>query len=113
MAIAPKTYDMTIKRRSDHTIGISVADGSSNAINLTGYTISSQVWNPSRTTKAADVSITVTNATGGTFNWTLTDTQTAQFTDDEYRYDVLLTNPAGLKEYWLEGIIFMDEGYTA
>jgi hypothetical protein len=26
---------------------------------------------------------------------------------------VLLTNPSGLKEYYLEGIIYVSEGYTA
>ena len=26
--------------------------------------------------------------------------------------DVLLTNPAGLKEYYLEGTIYVSEGYT-
>jgi hypothetical protein len=43
----------------------------------------------------------------------LTDTQTATFTSDVLRYDVLLTNGAGLKEYYLEGNIFISEGYTA
>ena len=113
MAIAPKTYDFMIQRRSDHKFGISVKDGNNTAINLTGYTVTSQIWNESRTTKAADVSISITSASGGTLDWSVTDTQTTQLTDNEYRYDVLLTNPSGLKEYWLEGIIFMDEGYTA
>ncbi len=113
MAIAPKTYDFTLQRRSDHTFGVSLEDSTNNPVNLTGYTVTSQIWNPERTVKAADVTIAVTNAAGGTFNWTVTDTQTAQLTADEYRYDVLVSNSSGLKEYWLEGIIYMDEGYTA
>ena len=43
----------------------------------------------------------------------LTDTQTATFSPNLLKYDVLLTNPSGLKEYYLEGNIFMSEGYTA
>ena len=113
MAIAPKTYDFTIQRRSDHTFGISLEDSGNNPVNLTGYTITSQIWNPERTAKAADVTIDVTSVAGGTFNWTVSDTQTAQFTADEYRYDILLSHSSGLKEYWLEGIIYIDEGYTA
>jgi hypothetical protein len=31
-------------------------------------------------------------------------TQTTLFPDEAY-YDVLLTNPAGLKEYYLEGLV--------
>ena len=113
MAIAPGKYDMTIQRRSDHSVSVTLKDSSDAAINLTGYTLASQIWDKDRTTKAADASISVTSASGGAFTWTLTDTQTTTLTADEYQYDVRLTNPAGLHEYYLEGTIFMDEGYTA
>tara|TARA_B100001250_G_scaffold290577_1_gene252343 strand:- start:1398 stop:1739 length:342 start_codon:yes stop_codon:yes gene_type:complete len=113
MAIAPGTYDMTIQRRSDHSISVTLKDSSNAAVNLTGYTVASQVWNTERTTKAADAACTVTSASGGAFDWKLTDTQTALLTLDEYKYDVQLTNPSGLKEYWIEGTIYMDQGYTA
>ena len=112
MAIAPGTYDMTIQRRSDHTVTATAKDSSGSAINLTGYTLLSQVWDSSRTTKAADATVTVTNASGGAFSWTLTDTQTTLLTSDEYKYDIRFT-VGGLHEYWLEGTIYMDEGYTA
>ena len=92
MAIAPGTYDMTIQRRSDHSVSVTLKDSSNAAVNLGGYTIASQVWNTDRTTKAADVTCTITNAAGGAFDWKLTDTQTALLTLDEYKYDVLLTN---------------------
>ena len=113
MAVAPGTYDMTIQRRSDHTVSVTLKDSGGSAVNLTGYTLASQVWDSGRSTKAADATVSVTNASGGAFDWKLTDTQTATFSADEYKYDVLLTNPSGLKEYWLEGTIYMDEGYTA
>ena len=113
MAIAPGTYNMTIQRRSDHSVDVTLKDSGGSAVNLTGYTLASQVWDPDRTTKAADATVSVTNASGGTFTWSVTDTQTALLTLDEYKYDVLLTNPSGLKEYWIEGTIYMDQGYTA
>ena len=113
MAIAPGTYDMTIQRRSDHSFSVTLKDSGGSAVNLTGYTLASQVWDSSRTTKAADATVSVTSTTGGTFTWSVTDTQTTTFTADEYKYDVLLTNGSGLKEYWIEGTIYMDEGYTA
>ena len=113
MAIEPGTYDMTIQRRSDHSVDVTLKDSNNAAVNLTGYTLASQIWDSGRTSKAADATVSVTSATGGTFTWSLTDTQTATFTADEYKYDVLLTNGSGLKEYWIEGTIYMDEGYTA
>ena len=66
MAIAPGTYNMTIQRRSDHSVDVTLKDSGGSAVNLTGYTLASQVWNPDRTTKAADATVSVTNATGGT-----------------------------------------------
>ncbi len=113
MAVAPGTYDMTIQRRSDHNVSVTLKDSGGSAVNLTGYTLASQIWDSGRSAKAADATVSVTNASGGAFDWKLTDTQTATFSSDEYKYDVRLTNPAGLHEYWIEGTIYMDEGYTA
>ena len=112
MAIAPGTYDMTIQRASDHNVSVTLKDSGGSAVNLSGYSIASQIWDSGRTSKAADVTCAITSAANGTWTWTVTDTQTATFTSDEYKYDVLLTNGSGLKEYWIEGTIFMDQGYT-
>ena len=103
---------MTIQRRSDHTVSVTLKDGNNLAVNFSGYTLSSQVWDAASTTKAADATCTITNAAGGTFDWKLSSTQTAAMTAEEYKYDVRLT-VGGLHEYWIEGTIYMSEGYTA
>ena len=113
MAVTPGIYNMTIQRRTDHSIQIVFKDNSNNAIDLTGYTVEAQVWEETRTTKYADWAVTYTNRTTGTVDIALTDVQTATFTPNLLKYDVLLTNASGLKEYYLEGDIFMSEGYTA
>ena len=113
MAISPGTYNMTVQRRSDHSIQLVFKDSSNNVIDLTGFTVAAQVWEETRTTKYADFTVTYTNRATGTIDIALTDTQTATFTPDLLKYDVLLTNPSGLKEYYLEGNIFVSEGYTA
>ena len=113
MAIAPATYNMTVQRRSDHAIQLIFKDGNNNAINLTGFTVEAQVWEQTRTTKYADFGVTYTNRSTGTIDIALTDTQTATFSPSELKYDVLLTNPSGLKEYYLEGTLYISEGYTA
>ena len=94
MAIAPGTYNMTVQRRSDHNIQLVFKDSNNAAIDLTGYTVEAQVWEETRTTKYADFGVTYTNRATGTIDLALTDTN-------------------GLKEYYLEGNIFMSEGYTA
>ena len=112
MAIEPATYDMTVQRRSDNSIQLVFKDSSDDAINLTGFTVAAQVWEETRTTKYADFAVTYTSRTAGTVDIALTDTQTATFSPNELKYDVLLTNPSGLKEYYLEGTIYVSEGYT-
>ena len=113
MAVSPGTYNFTIQRRSDHDIQLVFKDSTSSAINLTGYTVAAQVWDESRSNKYADFAVAYTNRATGTVNISLTDTQTATFSPNILEYDVLLTNPTGLKEYYLQGKIYVSEGYTA
>jgi hypothetical protein len=113
MAVEPGTYNMTVQRRSDHSIQLIFKDSTSSAINLTGYTVAAQVWDESRSNKYADFGVTYTNRATGTVDIALTDTQTATFTPNVLKYDVLLTDGSGNKEYYLEGNIFVSEGYTA
>ena len=113
MAIKPATYNFTLQRRSDHSIPLLFKDSNNSAINLTGYTVEAQVWEETRTTKYADFTTTYTDRSAGSVSISLTDTQTATFTPDVLKYDVLLTAPSGSKEYYLEGTIFISEGYTS
>ena len=112
MAISPATYNFTLQRRSDHSIPLIFKDSSNNPINLTGFTVAAQVWEETRTTKYADFSVAYTDRSAGSVSISLTDTQTATFSPDVLKYDVLLTNGSGEKEYYLEGTIFVSEGYT-
>ena len=113
MAIKPGTYNFTLQRRADHSIPLLFKDSNNSAINLTGFTVEAQVWEETRTTKYADFSVTYTDRAAGSVSISLTDTQTATFTPNVLKYDVLLTAPSGTKEYYLEGNIFISEGYTA
>ena len=112
MAVTPAVYDMTVQRRSDHAIQLVFKDSNDDAIDLTGFTVEAQVWEETRTTKYADFGVTYTNRSTGTIDIALTDVQTATFSPSELKYDVLLTNPSGLKEYYLEGTLYISEGYT-
>jgi hypothetical protein len=112
MAISPGTYNISLQRRADYSITLQFKDSTDTPINLTGWTVEAQAWNQNRTTKYADFTVTYTNRATGTIAIALSDTDTATFPNEAY-YDVLLTNPSGLKEYYLEGIIYVSEGYTA
>ena len=112
MAVQPGTFNISLQRRADYSVLLQFKDGNNAVIDLTGYTAYAQVWNEGRTTKYADFSVAYTNRTNGQITISLTDTQTATFID-ELRYDVLLEDGSGNREYYLEGVIFVSQGYTA
>ena len=111
MAVSPGIYNITLQRRADYSVQLQFKDNTETAINLTGWTVASQALSTDRATKYADFTVTYTNRSTGTVTLSLTDAQTATF-PNELSYDVLLVNPNGLKEYYLEGIIYVNQGYT-
>ena len=113
MAIIPGKKNFTVDRRADFPIRLTFKDSTGTAIDLTGYTVAAQVYDESRSTKYADWTVAYTDRTNGIVDISLTDTQTATFTPEILFYDVLLTEPAGSKNYYLEGKLFISEGYTA
>ena len=70
-------------------------------------------FNEDRSTKFADWSVSYVNRSNGIVDISLSDTDTASFTPNILFYDVLLTEPSGSKNYYLEGKLFINEGYTA
>lgn len=112
MAVSPGVYNISLQRRADYSVTLQFKDSTNTAINLTDWTVEAQAWNQIRTIKYADFAVSYTDRAAGTVAISLTDTQTETFPNEAY-YDVLLTNPSGLKEYYLEGIIYVSEGYTA
>ena len=112
MAISPGTYNVTIQRRSDWSVILQFKDSTNTAINLTGYTVYAQAWDKPRSTKYADFGVDYADRTNGKVTISLTDAQTATFADEVY-YDVMLENSSGLREYYLEGVMFVSQGYTS
>jgi hypothetical protein len=112
MTVQPGTYNITLQRRADYSVLLQFKDSNDTAIDLTGWTAAAQAWNKERTTKHADFAVAYTDRLTGQITISLTDAQTEAFPNEAY-YDVLLTDTGGSKEYYLEGIIYVSEGYTA
>jgi hypothetical protein len=112
VSVQPGQYNIQLQRRADYSLSLQFKDSTSTPINLTSWSALAQAWNRERTTKYADFAVTYTNRAAGQIAISLTDTQTTSFPNECY-YDVLLENPSGLREYYLEGTIYVSEGYTA
>ena len=112
MTVKTAVKNFTIQRRADFPLRLIFKDANNTAVNLLGFTVAAQVWNDDRSTKFADFSVTYTDRTNGTVDLKLSDTDTANFSLNVLRYDVLVTDPNGDKMYYLEGTIFVSQGYT-
>jgi len=112
MGVQPGTYNMTVQRRADFSVQLQFKDSSGAVINLTGFTVYAQCWDQGRNIKYGDFAVTYTNRVNGIIDISLTDVQTATFETDTLYYDVMLVGSNGIREYYLEGVITMSEGYT-
>lgn len=109
--IQPGVYNITLQRRADYTVLLQFKDSSEVAINLTGWTVAAQIWNNLRTKKYADFTVEYVSRANGQVRLSLADEITTGI-PNESSYDVLLINPGGLREYYLEGTVQVSEGYT-
>ena len=112
MSLQPGQHNISVQRRADYDLSLQFKDSAGANINLTGWTAYAQVWDRGRTTKYADFAITYIDRATGQISIALTDTQTATFPNEAF-YDVLLEDSSGLRNYYLEGIVYVSEGYTA
>lgn len=112
MTVQPGTYNITLQRRADYSLLLQFKDNTDTPIDITGYTVSAQIWDKARTTKSADFGITYTDRPNGEVTLNLTGAQTAALPDQELYYDVLVEDAGGLKSYYLEGVVFTNQGYT-
>lgn len=111
MAVTPAQYNIRPQRRADFPLTLRFKDSDGNAINLTGWTVLAQVWQTDRSAKLGDFTVTVATPTSGEAALKLGYSVTASL-PDECRWDVMLVNPSGLREYYLEGVVRPSEGYT-
>jgi hypothetical protein len=107
----PARYDFQVKRRADYPLRLQIKDGLKQAVDLTGFTVFAQVWDQSRTQNYAAFETEYTDRLEGRITLWLNASDTASLPDDSW-YDVLVIDPSGHKQYYLEGVIYAQEGYT-
>lgn len=87
-------------------------DSNDNPINLTGCTIYAQIWDKRRTIKYADFSVTYTNRPEGVVSMMVASEDSEEIPCEAF-YDVMLEDANGFKQYYLEGLVYVSEGYSA
>jgi hypothetical protein len=112
MSIQPGQHNIVVQRRADYSLRLQFKDSTGTGINLTGWTVYAQVWNQGRTVKFADFAVDYIDRTIGEVQINLAFAETETFPNEAF-YDVLLEDTSGRRNYYLEGIVYVSEGYTA
>lgn len=81
------------------------------AVNLIGYTPYGSVWNFDRSTKFQDLAMTWISQSTGILEMKLPFAGTIAL-PEECPYDIMLVSPSGLRQYYIEGILYESQGYT-
>ena len=81
-------------------------------LNLTGYTVDSDIKGLTDGASIGTFTPTITAATDGEFELALTPTTTAAFDTGRYGYDVSLTATSGERYYWLTGVATVQKTYS-
>ena len=114
MSVSPATYNISVQRNATYTMELVFKDSNGDAIDLDEYVVASQVWNRVKSDGAAATAFDIdyTDRDNGKVTLTLTSTKTASLDKEEYYYDVMVKNKAGVKSYYIEGKVVVSEGYT-
>lgn len=77
-------------------------------VNLTGYTLDSDIRNPETLVQAATFTLSLLDAPNGSFQALLTPTTTEPLTAGTYGYDLNMTSPGGERYYYLRGSVTVE-----
>jgi hypothetical protein len=106
----PVQKNFVFQRRADLVVRFAFKYQNT-AVNLMGYTAFGSVWNFDRSTKFQDLVMTWIDQPNGILEMKLPFAGTIAL-PDECPYDILFIAPSGLRQYYVEGILYESEGYT-
>jgi len=91
---------------------ITVAASNGQPLDLTGYTVASQMRKSYQSSTAYNFTASIYNAATGKVRLQLSDTQSAAIPAGRWLYDVEITSPSGTKTRVVEGIVTVSPQIT-
>ena len=104
--------NLFVDQGSDFTITVSLTDAADSALNLSNNTFLAQVRKSHGSNTVKSTFATANDGVGGNLTLTLTDVQTAALAPGRQVYDIILTDPSGIKERVVEGMALIRDGVT-
>lgn len=97
---------------SDYSNIITVAASNGQPLNLTGYTVASQMRKSYKSSLAYPFTASVYDALNGKIRLQLTPSQSESIPEGRWLYDVEITSPSGSKKRVVEGIVTVNPQIT-
>ena len=105
--------NLVIYKYTDFEQTFMLEDSSTNsAKDLTGFTATCKMQRTLNLGSLTSFTVSFTNRTQGKIRITLTDDQTAQIADGKYFYELVLTDPSGIVERVIEGVVIVKHPVT-
>ena len=105
--------NLLIYKYTDFEQTFMLEDSSTNsAKDLTGFTATCRMQRTLNLGSLTAFTVSFTNRTQGKIRITLTDDQTAQIADGKYFYELVLTDPSGVVERVIEGVVIVKHPVT-
>ena len=105
--------NLIIYKHTDFEQTFVLEDGLSNsAKDLTGFTGTCRMQRTLNLGSLTAFTVSFTNRTQGKIRITLTDAQTAEIADGKYFYELMLTDPDGVVERVIEGVVIVKQPVT-
>ena len=105
--------NLVIYKYTDFEQTFMLEDSSTNsAKNLTGFTATCKMQRTLNLGSLTQFTLSFTNRVLGKIRISLTDTQTAEIADGKYFYELVLTDPSGIVERVIEGVVIVKHPVT-
>jgi hypothetical protein len=103
---------LLIEQNATFSTTVNVVDSAGAAVNLYGYSASTQMRKSYYATSATIITSTITGNANGEITLSMTAANTANLTPGRSVFDLLITAPNGTKTRVIEGIVVISPGVT-
>jgi|TARA_R110000868_G_scaffold126884_2_gene334199 hypothetical protein len=104
--------ELVIEQGATFSTTVNVEDTAGAAINLSGYSASSQMRKSYYATSNTIITATITGNANGEITLSMTSANTSNLTPGRQVFDLLITSPSNVKTRVVEGVIMISPGVT-
>ena len=105
--------NLVIYKHTDFEQTFALEDSNTNSVkNLTGFSATCKMQRTLKLGSLTRFSLAFTNRALGKVRISLTNTQTANIADGKYFYELMLTDPNGVVERVIEGVVIVKHPVT-